>query len=169
MEHLTDRLRTQVERIRQLSQAAGASVFLPSPWPGATLPLLLHTGDAPPIAELETLDSAQQFHRRHLDADGPDAATADPADGPERKPGAVVLPVPCATRLTAVPNLARAAGRRQSDNDPVPLAGWLGLRFACVGGADTFGASDPRARRVAGVGGLARRMFVTMYPWGLTR
>ena len=168
MEHLAEHLRRHVERVRHVSRAAGASAYLPCPWPGASEPLLLHTGGTPPPAELESLDRAQQFHRRHLDEGASDeAATADMRIVPSATPGAVLLPIPCASRLAVLPSVSPSWGRRQSDHDPVPLAGWLGLRFADNEWAGAFSTAEPGAATlVLGLANSLARTFVTLYALG---
>ena len=135
MEYLSEHLRKHVERILRLSGAVAASAYLPSPWPGASDPLLLHAGDSPSIDELADLERARAFHFRHLSSGGHDAATADMRVTPSVTAGAVLLPVPSSGQLTTLPSVPHARGNRQTDHDPVPLAGWLGLRFADADGA----------------------------------
>ncbi len=167
MEHLSEHLRKHVERILRLSGAVAASAYLPSPWPGASDPLLLHAGDSRSIDELADLERARAFHLRHLSSGGHDAATADMRVTPSVTAGAVLLPVPSSGQLTTLPSVPHARGNRQTDHDPVPLAGWLGLRFADADGAHAFGRSDSTdARSVLGLASSLARTFVALHALG---
>ncbi len=164
MEHSAELLHQQLERVRHLSGAAGASAYLPLPWVGAADPILLHAGTAAPVAELEDLAHAQQFHRRHLDSVGPDAATRDLRIVVSETAGAVLLPVPTGN-LAALPPTGVTDSRRQSDRVPVALAGWLSLRFD----AEDDPRADPRRfdlNQALGLAGSLARTFVTLYSFG---
>jgi len=166
MEYLSEHLRKHVERILRLSGAVAASAYLPSPWTGSSDPLLMHAGGDPCIAELIDLPSAHAFHLRHLNSGGLDAATADMRVTASATPGAILLPVPSSGQLTTLPSAPMARGSRQSDHDPVALAGWLGLRFADVTGAESFGHGDADARHVLGLASSLARTFVALHALG---
>ena len=165
MEHSAEHLQQQLERVRHLSGAVGASAFLPSPWFGAAEPILLHAGTAAPVAELQDLAHARQFHGRHLESVGPEAATRDLRIVASETPGSVLLPVPTPGNLAALPPTGVTDSRRQNDRVPVALAGWLSLRFDDDG--------DPRAdpgrfdlNQALGLAGSLARTFVTLYSFG---
>ena len=54
-------LRSYVQGIRRLSGAECASLFIPEPMSRLARPLLIHDGEAPPVPELEDLESAEAF------------------------------------------------------------------------------------------------------------
>ena len=129
MGHLADHLLLRVERLRVISGASGASAYLPAPWPGATEPLLLHTGLVAPVAELRDLEHAHLLHQRHHESAGPEAAKALLRIVASETPGAVRCPSQAQGHLAAGVTSPSASGRRLSDREPVALAGWLGLAF----------------------------------------
>ena len=165
MNNSAEHLHQQLERVRHLSGAVGASAFLPSPWFGAADPILLHAGAAAPVAELQDLAHARQFHGRHLASAGPEAATRDLRVVPSETPGAVLLPVPAPGNLATLPPTGVTDARRQSDQVPVALAGWLSLRFDDGTGA----LADPGRfdlHQALGLAGSLARTFVTLYSFG---
>mgnify|MGYP003539577424 CR=1 FL=1 len=57
----SERLAAQLAHLAQQAGAHSASVYLPTPWNPAAPAVLVHAGDAPPLAELATPESAEAF------------------------------------------------------------------------------------------------------------
>ena len=67
----SERLAAQLAHLAQQAGARSASVYLPTPWNAAAPAVLVHAGDAPPLAELATPESAEAFAAEVLESDQP--------------------------------------------------------------------------------------------------
>ena len=126
-------LRSYIRGIRRLSGASSVALYVPTLPGGLFQPILLHDGEAPPVPELENLESAEQFvlqwaENRPTEVQAALGLVASTA----RDCGLVPLP---GVELTW--ELARFGGvgqrRRRTDNDSTVGEGefgaWIGLRF----------------------------------------
>lgn len=148
--------------LRRLTGAESLSLFVPAPADGGSTPLLVMEGEAPPLPELESLDSAREFCRRLSRA----RRTGDSAVVESAEPGGRLLALP---RLPAAwsdllkpPHGGAAtngvAGRRRHDEREPSLEerAWIGLRL---------GEESPWVERLLSEGGpwlleLAGRLAV---------
>jgi len=64
MDHSHDVLRFFLHGVQETTQAAHATLFVPSPSSSRSHALLVHTGEGEPLAELETLESAYDYLNR---------------------------------------------------------------------------------------------------------
>jgi diguanylate cyclase (GGDEF)-like protein len=131
-------LRSYVQGIRRLSGADCASLFIPAPMSRLARPLLLHDGDAPPVPELEDLESAEEFANRMAQAS---AATGDqessgiPSMVVSQADDSGLVPLPSVEPPWTLGALFGEEGnRRRTDaldsRSGIPLGAWIGLRFS---------------------------------------
>jgi len=127
-----------VQGIRRLSGAECASLFIPAPMSRLARPLLIHDGEAPPVPELEDLESAEAF-ANHI-------AKASAGNGDEESSGipSLVMSEAADSGLVPLPSVeppltlgalfGDEGNRRRTDAQEGkggPLLGaWIGLRFA---------------------------------------
>ncbi len=121
-----------VRGILQMSGARAASIFIPAGRTASSAPLLIHTGEGPPLPELSSLEDAAKLEESGL------SIGASSPDGPRfagsRDPDGLILALPPIAVLAAGSSEddLRPAGRRRLDVAPAaegPRAGWLGLRL----------------------------------------
>lgn len=132
----TGALRIYAQGIRRLSNAASASLFVPSRGGGLVRATLIHEGEAPWSPELASLEAAAAFDARsRLSGQPPQTLQSELRE-------AVLIPLP-ASRPAWAPDLLKGkaasdgeatAKRRKADHEPhsseFDRAGWLGLRFS---------------------------------------
>ena len=121
-----------VRCILQMSGAKCASLFIPAGRSASSTPVLIHSGDAPPLPELSSLDEAAKLVEGGLEAAG--ANTPEPRLSTSRDPDGVILALPPIALLVAggPEGDSRPAGRRRLDSSEAleaSRAGWLGLRL----------------------------------------
>jgi hydrogenase-4 transcriptional activator len=129
-------LKAYLDGVLRLSGAAGASVFVPTPWNRASQAILIHTGSVPPLPELADADTALAFSQRTATSLVLDSAAPYPGMTVlnSEAPGGALLPVPLITKLwqrvAAGGEEGKATPRRATDRSiGIPAAGWVGLRF----------------------------------------
>ena len=131
-------LRSYVQGIRRLSGAECASLFIPEPMSRLARPLLIHDGEAPPVPELEDLESAEAF-ANHI-------AKTSAGNGDEESSGipSLIISEAADSGLVPLPSVEppltlgalfgdegqrRRSDAREGKGGPL-LGAWIGLRFA---------------------------------------
>jgi len=131
-------LRSYVQGIRRLSGAECASLFIPAPMSRLARPVLIHDGEAPPVPELEDLESAEAFAN--------DMARASSDSEEEENSGipslvisqaadSGIVPLPSVEPPWTLGALFGDEGNRrrtdaQDSKGSILLGAWIGLRFA---------------------------------------
>ena len=127
-----------VQGIRRLSGAQCASLFIPAPMSRLARPLLIHDGEAPPVPELEDLESAEAFANRVAMAatgNGDKESSGMPSLVISEAADSGLVPLPSVEPpLTLGALFGDEGNRRRTDAQEGkggPLLGaWIGLRFA---------------------------------------
>ncbi len=131
-------LRSYVQGIRRLSGADCASLFIPAPMSRLARPLLIHDGEAPPVPELEDLESAEEFTNRMAKAssgNGDEESSGIPSLVPSEAPDSGLVPLPSVEPPWTLGALFGDEGTRrrtdiQESRGGLPLGAWIGLRFS---------------------------------------
>jgi hydrogenase-4 transcriptional activator len=137
--HLLPWLTDHVRRTADTCGAIGASVYVPTPWSPSTPGILVHSGHAPTLPEMATLEDACAFASRAAARLGApqDAGTTTTIVIPGSIPEACFIPIPVLATLWHRASMSGVNGgdpavprRRLSDRvGGPPIVGWLGLRF----------------------------------------
>ncbi len=129
----SERLAAQLAHLAQQAGAHSASVYLPTPWNPAAPAVLVHAGDAPPLAELATPESAEAFAAEVLETGAWNGVAVSP-DGliASRGGHGVLIAAPLLTSLWAgagasVSSVDHARRRSADERRLSPAAGWVAL------------------------------------------
>jgi diguanylate cyclase (GGDEF)-like protein len=125
-------LRRFLRGFRQLSGAEAASLFVPSALAGPSAAILLHEGEAEPVAEMSGVAEAHALHERFATGRLPGGYERGlPNHLAGRHPATWLIPLPASETSWAAPT----SGNGRTDGDPGsglvdPPVAWVGLRFA---------------------------------------
>ncbi len=151
----SERLAGQLAHLAQQAGATSASVYLPTPWNPAAPVVLVHAGDAAPLAELATPAAAEAFAAEVIETGAWNGVPVSP-DGliTSRGGHGVLIAAPLLTSLWAgtgvsVPAVGHTRRRTADQRRLSPTAGWVALRMPLHGASGGPGSMVAVAHALA--------------------